>query len=262
MNIKDIILDGLDLRNNGYWFVITGLFDFDKSIVTNDISIDGQSYNSSKINGKAPVLSGFITSNDINKKLALNRVLASNKLKELVISTEELGDLICNVEVKNRAVGQSPIAISAQLTMPDPYLYSADADSISLGAVSNVGLTFPFTFPIVFGTITGGEGTINNKGNAAAYPVITVVGTCDTITIENQTTGESMSLDVSLQESDTLVIDNREDTRGIYLNGNKRMDLKNGEWISCIPGDNVFSFQRNSLQTKQHCTISLQSRWI
>lgn len=262
MNITGITLDGLDLMSGDYYFVLTGLFDFNKNITTNDLYIDGQSYNSSKVNEKALLLSGAIYTNDINKKLALNKILASNKLKKLIVSTIELGEIYCMVEVKNRAVGGSPIIITAQLTMPDPYLYSVDYKIINLGAISNSGLTFPLKFPISFGDITGGMGIITNAGNAVAYPVVTITGTCSNITINNTTTGESMSLDIALTDADTLVIDCRPDSRGIYLNGNKRMDLKNGSWFSCPPGDNVFTFQRTSLQTKQHCSIELQSRWI
>ena len=248
--------------SSDYYFTIKGLFDFDKTIVTNELFSDGESYNSSKIGMKNLVLNGFITSNNIYKKFALNKILSSNKLKALVITTQELGQIYCEVGVKNRAVGDSPIAISIQLIMPDPYLYTMESNTISLGATSNSGLSFPFTFPIIFGAITGGEGTLTNTGNAIAYPVVTIVGTCNSIVINNTTTGESMSLDISLLETNILLIDSRPSVRGIYLNGVKRMDLKNGNWLTCSPGENVFTFQRNSLQTKQHCTVELQSRWI
>lgn len=69
MNITGITLDGLDLMSGDYYFVLTGLFDFNKNITTNDLYIDGQSYNSSKVNEKALLLSGAIYTNDINKNL-------------------------------------------------------------------------------------------------------------------------------------------------------------------------------------------------
>lgn len=259
MIIASINLNGLELVSNDYFFHLSGLFDFQKDVITNDLFIDGESFNRSKNKPKILVLEGWVLSNDESKVFALNKILAGNGLKPLIVNNEYL----CYVEITNR--GSTPDnshAVTCQLIMPDPYLYSVDADSISLGAISNASLVLPVILPFTLGSITGGEGTITNLGNAIAYPVISIVGTCDTITIANETTGENMNLNASLEDTDTLVIDNRPGTRGIYLNGDKRMDLKNGDWLSCIPGDNIFSFQRNSLQTKQHCTVELQSRWI
>jgi hypothetical protein len=71
-----------------------------------------------------------------------------------------------------------------------------------------------------------------------------------------------MSLNIGLIDTDILIIDSRPTIRGIYLNGIKRMDLKNGSWLTCIPGDNIFNFQRISFQSKKHCTVGLQGRWI
>ena len=259
MIITSINLNGLELVSKDYYFHLSGLFDFEKDVIVNDLYIDGESYNRSKNKPKVLVLEGWVMSNDESKVFALNKILAGNGLKSLIINNEYL----CYVEITNR--GSTPDnshAVTCQLTMPDPYVYAVDTDSISLGAISNASLVLPVVLPFTLGSITGGEGAITNRGNAVAYPVISIIGTCDTITVTNETTGESMSLAVSLGDNDTLIIDNRPDTRGIYLNGNKRMDLKNGNWISCIPGDNVFSFSRNSLQTKQHCTVSLNSRWL
>lgn len=115
----------------------------------------------------------------------------------------------------------------------------------------------------VFGTATGGAATITNDGNVDAYPIITVVGTCSGISIANLTTGETAAVNVALAESDTLVIDCRPATCGVYLNDIANIGLKTSPgWIHCPPGDNQFSFSRSSLQNKKHCTIQLQSRWI
>lgn len=116
---------------------------------------------------------------------------------------------------------------------------------------------------VVFGTATGEGAILTNSGNADAYPVITVVGTCANITITNSTTGESVSVSPALQDTDTLIIDCRPLTRGVYLNGVANIGLKtNAGWIHCQPGDNLFLFSRASLQNKKHCTVQLQSRWI
>lgn len=152
--------------------------------------------------------------------------------------------------------------MSIQLTMPDPHLYMLNSNSVQLGSISGNAFTFPFTFPLTFSALSGGQGIITNVGNCVSYPVITITGTCSSLTVINTTTNESIHINVELGESDTLIIDNRLTSRGVFLNGIPRMDLKTGLWISCAVGDNDFVFQRSSVQDKKHCTVELQSAFI
>jgi hypothetical protein len=260
MKVVDLKLDDFSLMSPGYSFTVEGLFDLYKNIITNAIASDGESYYKSMINSKNIVLNGLIFNKDISP---LRDVLKENKIKKFAVVTLE-GKLIWNVEVSNFIKLSNSKRASILLKASDPHYYSGETKRILLGAVSNSSLVYPITYPISYGSITGSEGIVANQGNTVAYPVISIVGTCSNITVTNQTTGESMSVSVALNDAtDTLVIDNRPDTRGIYLNGAKRMDLKQGHWIKCLPGDNTFTFQRDSLQSdKKHCTVELQSRWI
>lgn len=420
MIITSINLNGLELVSDDYYFQLSGMHDIEKDIITNDLLTDGQAWGRSKNKSKSLVLNGWVLSDDA-KMLALNKVLAPNGLKPLIIN----GMYICQVEVSNRISDKdNSHIISCQLTMPDPYFYAVNADSVDLGAKYSVGVIFgdltgitfypsknmicpatgsiavsgltitvaadgtitingtststisiilmgvlqsknpassdpilltmingkPYAFSltyisgsvsdvtsrcyvcnagaiisafniaiqnissnkvytstgqtvndfyfwcpsgltftnyqfrlqfeqnsaptnwvsfyqdsqgVVFGTASGESGTVTNEGNATAYPVITIVGACSGISIENLTTGETIAVNVSLADTDTLVIDCNPATRGVYLNGTQRMDLKPGSgWITCPPGDNVFSFSRNSLEDKRHCAVELKSRYI
>ena len=116
---------------------------------------------------------------------------------------------------------------------------------------------------VVFGASTGGAATLTNDGNADAYPVIIVVGTCSGISVTNLTTGETIAVNVALGDADELVIDCRPATCGVYLNGVPNIGLKTSPgWMRCVPGDNQITFSRNSLQNKKHCTVELNERWI
>jgi phage-related protein len=259
-------IDTLDLKSGDFLFWLENFYNLESDIITNDTYNDGVSFNGEKINPRQFLLNGLIKRNVHQNIALLSSALNSKGLKKLTVGVTGMPIRYLNVKAKNMIPQESLrndfAKISFQIIAPDPYLYANDENVITLGATSNASLTFPFTFPITFGAITGGLGTINNEGNATAYPIIVITGTCDTLTITNTTTGESMSYDVSLGASDVLAIDNRPDTRGVYLNGTNRIDLKVGDWISCEPGDNVFTFERNSIEAKQHCTISLQSRWF
>lgn len=263
MIINYIDIDGLNLKDDSYNLTPIGLFEGDRDVILNDLFTDGQSYNRGKIKEKKLILRGYVKGNILTNLFLLKRYLFKPGLKKLTIGISGMETFFLYIDLLNWGSDELyPHIINCQVVAPDPYLYELITRELILGATSNSGLNFPLTFPITFGAVTGAEGTINNVGNAVAYPVITIVGTCSNVTITNTTTGESMTCNVAIGATDTLVIDSRPTSRGIYLNDAKRMDLKNGSWLSCHPGDNEFTFQRTSLETKQHCNIRLESRWI
>jgi hypothetical protein len=262
--INYLDIDGLLIRDGvNYNLTPNGLFAGDRDVIMNDLFMAGQSYNRGKIKERKMTLTGYVMGDILTNLNKLKQVLFKDGLKKMTVGIVGMPTFYIYFDLLNWGCDEvNPQLISCQLVAPDPFLYESVQRVINLGATSNANLVLPAVLPWMFGSLMGGQGTITNAGNAIAYPIITIVGTCDTITITNTTTGESMSLNISLGASDTLVIDNRPSTRGIYLNGTKRMDLKNGNWLSCQVGDNVFTFSRNSLETKQHCSIILQSRWI
>ena len=262
MRISQINFDGVDLISSQSKFYIDGLLDIEKEITINE-TYDGYSYNSSKIKSKKLALNGYLFDTSFSFLSKLNSLFSANRLHKISLNIDYLGEVYCYAEIENVVKPKESRKMSIKLIMVEPYLYSINPIELSLGTVSNNGIVFPLTFPVTFGTTTGAEAIINNIGNTTAYPVITVVGACSNISVTNQTTNESMNLNVNLGANDVLVIDNRPSTRSIWLNGTKRMDLKSsGGWISCISGDNTFIFQRVSNEIKQHCTINLQSRYI
>jgi phage-related protein len=265
LRITQINFNGLDLISDDYFFNILGLFDIEKDITTNDMYTDGDNFGGSKIKSKKLVLNGIINAWSSTVVLALNRAIAAKGLKELRVTIPQIGVLTGNVEVASRLMGDTSVKVSMQLIMTDPYLYAETAEVITLGPVQSSGLSESFTEPIVFGPVTGGSGIIINRGIVESYPIISVIGECSAVELRNITTGENMTLNISLADGDTLVIDNNPVTRSIKVNGINRMDLKVAadDWFTCVPGDNEFTFNRSSLQSEvKHCSISLQSRWI
>ena len=435
MEITQINLNGLDLRAWPYMFYIWGVDDIDKDIVTNDMFYDGQSWGHSKSGVKTLTISGYIKSHDNKYRIALNKAIAPNGLKLLILTYSDGTQKVGQVEIQTRAAADSnPTKISLTLVMPDPYWYAQTAKSVQLGATYSNGVVFgpgrgvtfgpkqlitngdfskdtngdgvpdgfvlsnaspvslaggEFIFKataqygscsygtaltpghryficanvmafsnkvklqvtkgsgqylnayhpgdgayhaldfvvdipsgfssatyyvqdesdsgwqnigvkdfravdmgtasaptpdyaltadqmavkypnyqqeyggVVFGASTGGAATLTNDGNADAYPVIVVVGTCSGISVTNLTTGETIAVNAVLGDDDTLVIDCRPATCGVYLNGVANIGLKTSPgWMRCVPGDNQIVFSRNSLQSKKHCTVVLNERWI
>jgi phage-related protein len=263
MTYNQITLNGLDLISDDYFATLDGINDLEKDIQTNDMLTDGSAFGRSKIKARTLTLNIVMLSTAPRIFTALNRAIAPNGLKTLVLDTEDYGIVTAQVEISNRMKGDSIRLVSVQLTMPDPHLYALEPVSVQLGATYSAEKAYPYTYPRTYGAATGGEGTITNDGNVDAYPVITIDGTCSGITVTNKTTGESISVSPALNECDELVIDCRPDTCGVYLNGVANIGLKTSPgWIHCPPGDNQFVFARNSLQNKKHCTVQLKARYM
>jgi hypothetical protein len=245
-----------------YFAILSNADDLEKDIVTSDLLCDGQAWGRSKNKVKTLALNIAVIRLSVANTMRLNRAIASNGLKPLVVTTP-LGVLTAKVEVQSRITGDSARLVSLTLTMPDPYWCAQTAKSVQLGSTSNTALVLPAVLPWTLGSLTGGAGTITNDGNADAYPVITVVGTCSNISVTNQTTGENVGVSAALSDNDELVVDCRPATCGVYLNGVADIGLKTSPgWMRCVPGDNQIVFTRNSLQDKKHCTVELNERWI
>jgi hypothetical protein len=107
---------------------------------------------------------------------------------------------------------------SFELNAPDPLIYSLTQHSVSAGLPSpTAGLQFPVTFPATFGASTGGSMVAVNAGTETTFPLITITGPCTTPTVSLASTGQFLTVAVTLGVSDTLVIDMG--ARTITLNG-------------------------------------------
>lgn len=103
----------------------------------------------------------------------------------------------------------------------DPYLYDTNATQIGPYFASSAPAFFPI-LPIHLGSSSVLTGfSVDNNGDADAYPVWTIHGPGSAITLTNNTTGKSLALTgnggLTLLSTDTLVIDTQ--ARTVLLNG-------------------------------------------
>lgn len=259
LKINQISLGGLSLRNDDYMFSVDGLFDHDKTIYESELFSNGGYANGSKINNKKIALSGYIKTNDIGYHMALNKIFNDRNTQELLVDIEGFGVLSITVMVSNIASDFNNIK-SCQLIAYDPYLYGATR-KVLIKESRGTGIKFPLKFPIRFER-ENIDNALYNESPYMTYPVITITGPCKNMTIENVTTKEKLYFNFELYAGDTLVIDNRPRSRGIYLNDKNRIDLRNGDWITCVSGVNNFAFSRVSNSSESSCTVEIQSRWL
>jgi hypothetical protein len=154
--------------------------------------------------------------------------------EQCAITVEEF---LCEVDIPQRVIPWQVTLVAA-----DPRFYSAALKSGNYDPTlssTGGGAALPVVFPIVFSTSTVTELILTNNGNFKSPPILTIKGPIVNPIIDNDTTGESITLAATLGSSDVVVID--VNARTVKLNGASRADLLQAQsttWWEMIPGDN------------------------
>lgn len=156
--------------------------------------------------------------------------------------------------------------IRSQITMfcPDPRYYSNVATTGVMQPQTPLGRTYNRTYNLIYG---GGSLinslTVTNAGNWTTYPVITIQGPMINPTIGNLTTGQYMTLNTSLTNTDSLVIDLNQ--KLVTLNGVTARNLVagNSQWFGAPPGVSNFYFTgTNAVIGTTSATVVYRSAYI
>lgn len=145
----------------------------------------------------------------------------------------------------------------------DPRLYSAEVTdaALSLASVAGTGMTFPATFDLSFGgALSGGITTVTNSGLHPAPWVVTMNGDLVNPTLENVTTGETLSFSGTVASGDQLIIDSEAKT--VLLNGtaSRYSWIEVGSsWFDLDPGENEIRFSADS--GSGTATLTYRSAW-
>jgi hypothetical protein len=107
-------------------------------------------------------------------------------------------------------------------------------------------LTLPTTLPIVFGSVYINEATVDNDGNFATFPVITITGTGENPSIYNATTNQRITIETTMAAGDELVIDCENGT--VTLNGDDALGLlsTSSQFIQLAAGENLIQLSDDS----------------
>jgi hypothetical protein len=147
---------------------------------------------------------------------------------------------------------------------PDPRYYSDTATTAAMVPAQALGRTYDRTYNLVYGGGSISNSTaIVNVGNWTTYPVITITGPVTNPTIGNVTTGQYMTVNYNVTNTDTLVIDL--DQKLITLNGVSARNLLagNSEWFGAPPGTSYFTFTgTNIVVGTTTATVVYRSAWV
>lgn len=150
-----------------------------------------------------------------------------------------------NARVRRRAVQINPeyaygraVAV-VEMFAPDPRIYDDAAQGAVLTPGSNLGRTYNRVYPLLYNSSTGASNAFSafsNAGNVTVFPTFTLTGTMTNPVISNQTTGQALTINVTLGATDTLVIDS--DAKTLTLNGYAARNLlsNTSSWFGFPPG--------------------------
>jgi hypothetical protein len=141
--------------------------------------------------------------------------------------------------------------IKSTVTMfcPDPVYYDASATTSSFTVNSGaLGRTYNRIYNMTYGggSLTNTVSVVNN-GWWTTYPTITITGPATSPVVGNLTSGQSITVNTALTNTDTLVIDLY--NKIITLNGVSARNLLagNSQWFGAGSGTSTFYFTGSGL---------------
>lgn len=137
--------------------------------------------------------------------------------------------------------GHGSAAVEFWATDPRIYSQASTTYTVSQAVPSGTGLTFPITFPLSFGgAVSGGQFTATNAGEFEAPWTATISGPIENPTLENITTGQTISFVGTVDTGQTLVISSLD--RSVLLNGSASRYswlTVGSSWWQLAPGANT-----------------------
>lgn len=146
---------------------------------------------------------------------AMNPLRGSGTLRNTA-QDGSVRDLVCKLvaglsgdeSAQNRAPGNflAPLEFEAA----DPFWYDRDYTSLSFSTGASVlFLASPFLGPHISSSGIASSFSVFNSGDVEAWPIWTITGPGNTITLSNTTTGKALVLSITITAGQVLTIDTR-----------------------------------------------------
>jgi hypothetical protein len=153
------------------------------------------------------------------------------------------------------------------LVATDPFRYSINDATISIGISTpdESGRVYPRTYPLEYLGVVGGGGNLGenfqNVGNANSYPVSVINGPLSAggWQLINETTGQRLTFNVSLTETQFLEIDHGSHT--LKMNGYPYIAPAEGDWWPLIPGNNFIRLTSSDFNATAELVLHPSSAW-
>jgi len=198
----------------------------------------------------------------------VQQLSSSNGLLQWQLSSTDTMQQI-TARVRSRKVTIDPEYtfgfIRTQITFfaPDPKYYDDTATTLVINPLTSPGgRSYSRTFNYNYGASIPNLFTVTNNGWATTNPQITVTGPVSNPTITNTTTGQFLTVNVTLGTTDVLVLDL--ENKNITLNGSPARNLlANGsQWFGANPGSTTFSFSGTAGTSATAATIVYRNAYV
>lgn len=159
-----------------------------------------------------------------------------------------------------------PFRILCKVKYPVIFGYSTIQTLLGDSTATTSGSSnLPFTLPHAIGLTTySSNGTLNNTGDLATFPTITVYGPVTTPRITNSTTGEYIEVGVTLAtSSDSLIITYDQDSLSFTQAGNTVLSnlTSTSTLFKLRTGTNNLSFSGATVGAGAYATVSTYPAW-
>lgn len=147
----------------------------------------------------------------------------------------------------------------------DPTIFSGATKTASTqesdASLTTGSAVFSKTFPLIFGSTTFAvSSSAQNNGTLPGYPAsITVHGPVNNPVITNQTTGESIEVDVNMtQTTDLLTLIYDKDTLSINFNGTSEIQnvTNNSTLFKIQPGENIITLTGTTVSNGAYAEVN------
>lgn len=169
----------------------------------------------------------------------------------------------------NGTGGTNPLKskLTYRFAMPlvayDPIRYATAGQSVPITLPTSAGLGhgYPYGYPLSYGGGGSGDELIVNSGNVEVWPQLRIDGPVVNPVILNVTTGQQLSLSITLGTGEWLDIDGRNEIVTLDGTASRRNAVQAGSVFPTVPpGTSQWQF-RASTSTSALLTVSFNDGW-
>jgi hypothetical protein len=162
-----------------------------------------------------------------------------------------------------RRTGAAAFQIAMHAEDPRKYSSNLNTQTMLSGSTIVTGRAYNKSYNYGYGSIITVPDTVivTNGGNREAPAIITINGPVQLPTIVNDTAGKTLQFNITMTNTDVLVIDLL--NHSVILNGSvsRRGTLVNPDWFLLAKGDNLLHYQSASAPSSSSATITWRDAW-
>ena len=269
--INSLAINGLTIsEDTGY--ILTGFTGFAgtdiRSTITPKVARHGSVIWNQKYSGRVLSIEGHIDeAGDYaelrEKRNALLDAFSIDRGKSyLIINTTDGETFVIRVATTEidggvaKSNSVSHLSFRLELTSEDYRFWKEGQNLTDVYLSTGGGTTFPASFPMTFAPTTGGSVIVTNNGSAPADPDIIIYGPVTNPYVLNTTTGEYLSLNITIDEGSYVRIYEDEGSMYVMQGGttNRYSDFS-GTLFKLQPGANVISYTASTYSSNSFLEV-------